>query len=146
LILEAGDEAVEGVDVRVSDLTNGEARIRGSHPLPKPNEYIGVGVELFTEHYLHVETPSYNDPKRGGFNWSAEANPKLTGWIPDALIPFSAKPGRGGAPFSVPANQAGEDHSAFPGGAGLRVARREPLSLHGLLQRFEYRRAPRGGR
>jgi len=103
LILEADDEGAAEVNVTVSDLTKGSARIRGSHPLPLPNTYLGVGVELFTEHYLHVETPSWNDPE-GGFYWSAAANPKLTGWIPDALIPFSAKPGVGGAPFDIAAN------------------------------------------
>jgi hypothetical protein len=101
VILEAGSGGAKDVDVRVSDLANGKSKIRGSHPLPKPNEYEGVGVELFTEHYLHVETPSYNDPYEGGFDWTANANPKLTGWMPDALIPFSAKPGKGGAPFDI---------------------------------------------
>jgi len=101
LILEAGDEGARQVSVTVSDLANGGARIRGSHPLPGPNDYRDVGVELFTEHYLHVQTPSYNDPKGGGFNWTAAANPKLTGWIPDALIPFSAAAGKGGAPFDI---------------------------------------------
>ena len=104
LILEAGDEGASEVNVEVSDLSNGSAAMRGSHPLPKPDEHVGAGVELFTEHYLHVETPSYNDPERGGFNWTAKANPKLTGWIPDALIPFSAARGRGGAPFDIEPN------------------------------------------
>ena len=101
LILEAGDDGASQVNVTISDWTAGEARIRGSHPLPEPNSYLGVGVELFTEHYLHVTTPSYNDPQRGGFYWTAAANPRLTGWTPDALIPFSAAPGRGGAPFDI---------------------------------------------
>jgi hypothetical protein len=104
VILQAGDGGAKDVDVRVSDLASGKSRIRGSHPLPKPNEYEGVGVELFTEHYLHIETPSYNDPERGGLNWSAKANPKLTGWMPDALIPFNAKAGKGGAPFEIGTN------------------------------------------
>ena len=104
LILEAGGDGARQVNVTISDLTNGEARIRGSHPLPEPNSYLGVGVELFTEHYLHVTTPSYNDPEEGGFYWTAAANPRLTGWIPDALIPFSAAPGRGGAPFDIAPN------------------------------------------
>ncbi len=102
LIFRGGEEAVAEVDVRISDLVNGDACLRGSHPLPPPNDYRGVSVELFTEHYLRVRVPSYNDPVIGGLNWSAAANPKLTGWIPDALVPFSAKPGLGGAPFTIP--------------------------------------------
>jgi len=105
VILEAGEGGASQVDVRVSDLANGKSNIRGSHPLLKPNEYDGLEVELFTEHYLNVKTPSYNDPEEGGLNWTAAANPKLTGWIPDALIPFSAKQGKGGAPFAVAKGQ-----------------------------------------
>ena len=103
LILQADGQGAEHINVTVSDLASGQASIRGSHPLPQPNTYLGVGVELFTEHYLHVETPSWNDPE-GGFYWSAAANPKLTGWIPDALIPFSARPDSGGAPFDISPN------------------------------------------
>jgi len=104
VVLQAGGGGASQVDVQVSDLVNAKRKIRGSHPLPKPNEYADVGVELFTEHYLHVETPSYNDPEEGGFDWTAKANPKLTGWIPDALIPFRAKAGKGGAPFDIGRN------------------------------------------
>lgn len=101
LILEAGATGATGVNVTVSDLVNGPAAIRGSHPLPAPNDYVGVGVELFTEHYLHVTQYSYGDPSWGGFYTTAEANPRITGWIPDALIPFSAAAGKGGAPFDI---------------------------------------------
>jgi hypothetical protein len=104
LILEADDEGAAEVNVTVSDLTKGSASIRGSHPLPRPNTYLGVGVELFTEHYLHVGHPSYTDREAGWFNSTSASNPKLTGWMPDALIPFSARPGRGGAPFDISPN------------------------------------------
>ncbi len=108
LILEADGSGASTVDVHVSDLTNGGHSIRGSHPLPSPNDYVGVGVELFTEHYLNVDDLSGNDSE-GYFNWSADAAPAKsgfhTGWIPDALVPFSATQGRGGAPFDISANQ-----------------------------------------
>ena len=104
LILEANPEGGQQVNVVVSDLTNGGNVIPGSHPLPAPNDYVGVGVELFTEHYLHVTEPSYNDPGWGGFYTTYEANPMITGWIPDGLIPFSAAAGMGGAPFDIGAS------------------------------------------
>jgi hypothetical protein len=103
LILEADAGGAQDVNVVVSDVTDGAATIRGSHPLPEPNSYLGLGVELFTEHYLHLTEPSYNDPIWGGFYTTWEANPKITGWIPDALVPFSAAAGKGGAPFDIPA-------------------------------------------
>jgi PKD repeat protein len=104
LIIEAGAGGALDVNVVVSDLANGGSTISGSHPLPSPNEYVGLGVELFTEHYLDVTDPSYNDPGWGGFYTTYEANPLITGLIPDALIPFSAASGKGGAPFDIAAN------------------------------------------
>jgi hypothetical protein len=104
LILEAGDEGAVAVGVEVSDLVCGEAKIGGSHPLPDPNDFRGVGVELFAEHYLHVETPSWYDEHDRGWYSTTAANPNLTGWIPDALIPFTARTGRGGAPFDIAPN------------------------------------------
>ena len=108
LILEADGSGANNVDVTVSDLSNGGNTIAGSHPLPAPNDYVGVGVELFTEHYLDVSVLS-GDPSTGYFNWNASAAPSesgmTTGWMPDALVPFSAAQGKGGAPFDISANQ-----------------------------------------
>jgi len=108
LILQADGSGATNADVTISDLTNGGYTIKGSHPLPAPNNYIGVGVELFTEHYLNVSVLS-GDPSTGYFNWSASAAPSVsgmtTGWMPDAMVPFSAASGKGGAPFNISANQ-----------------------------------------
>ncbi|MFB3882310.1 MAG: glycoside hydrolase domain-containing protein, partial [Armatimonadota bacterium] len=106
VILQANSEGAQAVNVTVSDLvgSNGGV-IAGSHPLPDPNDYIGVGVELFTEHYLNVAQYSYYDPGCGGFYTTAAANPQITGLIPDALIPFSAAAGMGGAPLNIAANR-----------------------------------------
>jgi PKD repeat protein len=108
LILQADGSGVNNVDVNVSNLTNGGNTIRGSHPLLAPNNYVGMGVELFTEHYLNVSVLS-GDIDNGYFNWTASAAPvksgMTTGWMPDALVPFSAVSGKGGAPFNIAANQ-----------------------------------------
>ncbi len=104
LVIEAGDAGAREVDVRVGELASGDARIRGSHPLPDPNDSTGVGVELFAEHYLQINTPSWYDQHDRGWYSTTAANPNMTGWIPDALIPFSAKKGRGGAPFDIVPN------------------------------------------
>ena len=114
LILEADAVGAAGVDVVVSDLTNLDGggcgdfapcitTIRGSHPLLPPNDYMGMGVELFTEHYFDISTPSW-DSDCGGLGWSGEAKPGLTGKIPDALVPFAARQGKGGAPFGIGAS------------------------------------------
>jgi len=103
LILEADALGASAVNVSVSDLTNGDASIRGSHPLLAPNDYLGLGVELFTEHYFDISTPSW-DSDCGGLGWSGQAKPGITGIIPDALVPFAAKQGKGGAPFDIGAS------------------------------------------
>jgi glycosyl hydrolase family 123 len=55
-------------------------------------------IEIFSEHYLHVIDSTHP-------NWyygSPAAQPKkMTGWIPDALIPADALSGRGGFPLDV---------------------------------------------
>ncbi|NIR02715.1 MAG: hypothetical protein GTN78_21360, partial [Gemmatimonadales bacterium] len=104
VILEAGDGTAKDVDVLVTDLTNGESAIRGSHPLPRPDSSIGADVELFTEHYLHITVPSWHSQTDKGWYTTTAASPDLAGWIPDALILLSAKPGRGGAPFEIAPN------------------------------------------
>ncbi len=56
-------------------------------------------IEIFSEHYLHVKDSTAP-------NWyygSIAAQPqKMTGWIPDALIPVNALPGMGGFPLDIP--------------------------------------------
>jgi hypothetical protein len=103
LILEADAAGASSVNVTVSDLTNGATVIRGSHPLLPPNDYLGLGVELFTEHYFDISTPSW-DSDCGGLGWSGDAKPGITGMIPDALVPFAAAQGKGGAPFDIGAS------------------------------------------
>jgi hypothetical protein len=59
-------------------------------------------IEIFTEHYLHVTDSTLP-------NWyygSPAAQPKkMTGWIPDALIPTDALPGLGGFPVDIAPSQ-----------------------------------------
>lgn len=103
LILQANASGAKEIDVQISDLLNGQTAIPGSNTgSADPFDYVGRSIELFTEHYLHVENRS-----SGGNAWAPAAKPisNYLGWVPDALIPFSALPDRGGAPFSIGANQ-----------------------------------------
>lgn len=102
LIIEAGAKGAQDIDVSVSDLEQGVFVIPGSASgSPDPFDYRGRGVELFTEHYLHITERS-----GGGTSWTKSAAPSdyYYGWVPDILIPFSAPSGMGGAPFDIPAN------------------------------------------
>lgn len=103
VILQAGSSPARGVDLEVTDLVDGEAVIPGSRAgSPDPFDYRGKSVELFTESYLDITRRS-----AGGNAWDPDAKPSdyYLGWVPDALIPFAAPPGLGGAPFTIPADK-----------------------------------------
>ncbi|MFC1537404.1 glycoside hydrolase domain-containing protein [Gemmatimonadota bacterium] len=58
----------------------------------------GGWVELFSEHYLEV----VNATNPLWFYGSAAAAPeRMTGWIPDALVPPEAQSGKGGFPIDI---------------------------------------------
>ncbi|MFH0759741.1 MAG: glycoside hydrolase domain-containing protein [Bacteroidota bacterium] len=56
-------------------------------------------IEFFSQHYLQVKNPTQPNWFYGSEN-SAPA--KMTGWIPDALIPSDALEGKGGFPLTIP--------------------------------------------
>jgi hypothetical protein len=102
LIIQAAETGAQGIDIRVSDLSQGSFRIPGSDSGPSdPYDYRGKAIELFTEHYLQITERS-----TGGTSWTRSAAPSnyYLGWIPDILIPFSAPSGMGGAPFDISPN------------------------------------------
>jgi hypothetical protein len=56
-------------------------------------------IEFFSQHYLQVKNPT----EPNWFYGSEKSAPeKMTGWIPDALIPSNALLGKGGFPLTVP--------------------------------------------
>ncbi len=95
VIVEAGVNGAKGIELSVdAPLHKASGKAIGS-----TLKYGPAGtIEIFTEHYLHVidSTPP---------NWyygSPAAQPKkMTGWIPDALIPADAMAGRGGFPIDI---------------------------------------------
>jgi len=102
LIIQAGASGASQVNVDISDLTNGNSTIPGSASGPAdPFDYQGKNIELFTEHYLNMVKRS---PPLWFFSDSAAPSEYYTGWVPDCLIPFSAAPNKGGAPFAIKAN------------------------------------------
>ena len=81
LIIEADGSGVRNVDVSLDSLANGSHIIKNTGS-SAPFDYVGKRIELFTEHYVPVDGV----------------------WFPDALIPFAAPSGLGGAPFDIAAN------------------------------------------
>ncbi len=63
-------------------------------------------IEVYSQHYLRVSNPT--SPL--WFYGSKNAQPeKMTGWIPDALIPTDAFPGMGGLPLNIPPVNRNDD-------------------------------------
>lgn len=96
VVVESGNEGADAVEVAVSHpVHETSGRAIGSSTLRYGP---GGSIEIFSQHYLHVEDSTapnwfYGSP--------AAAPERMTGWIPDALIPSDATPGRGGLPVDV---------------------------------------------
>ena len=98
VILEAATDTAKAVELTVDLPVNKKSgKIIGGNTL----KYGPSGtVELFSQHYLLVKDSAYTQPR--WFYGSPAASPKkMTGWIPDALIPVTAIKGRGGFPLDI---------------------------------------------
>ena len=97
VMVETGPEGARGIEIVVNAPVNvATGKAIGATTL----KYGPAGtIELFSEHYLTVTDSTAP-------NWyygSKAAQPKkMTGGIPDALIPVDAIAGRGGFPFTIP--------------------------------------------
>lgn len=97
VIVEADSSGARAVEVSVDppvEVKSGKA-IGTSPVLYGPGGFI----EVFSEHYIQVKNPTkplwfYNTP--------ASAPKRMTGWIPDPLIPPDAAKDRGGLPLDIP--------------------------------------------
>jgi hypothetical protein len=99
VMVEAGSDGAGGVEISVDPPRHqSSGKTIGSNTLK-----YGAGgtIEIFTEHYLHVKDSTHPNWFYGSV---ASAPKKMTGWIPDALIPADALPGRGGFPISINPN------------------------------------------
>ena len=98
-ILRTGKTGAKDVDVTLDKLVRrgGREELAWKPEIPDPTDTRGRQIERFTQHYLNIRTPS-----PPGWFYNRAAQPKdMAGWTPDALVPFNATRGRGGAPFDV---------------------------------------------
>ncbi len=102
IIVELDSIGTEALEISMSPFIHdlSDVTFGGSGSIP----YGDWGsIEIFTQHYLHVTRPT----KPNWFYGSEKSAPnKMTGWIPDALIPSNAKPGMGGFPVFVAPTKA----------------------------------------
>ena len=99
VIVEADARGVGALSVRLPGLVSAADRITYRAPSADPTDYVGRPIQIFTEHYMLVTTPSHAswvyDPR------SAAAPTDPTGWKPVQLVPENARRGRGGFPVAV---------------------------------------------
>jgi len=99
VIVEADSFGARAVEVTVDPPVHEKSgrRIGGSVPL---NYGPGGAIEIFSQHYMKVEDQTEIKTKT---NWIARCPPpRMSGWIPDALIPVHARHGLGGMPLDIP--------------------------------------------
>ena len=98
IIVEVDSTGVKGLEISMSPPIHKKSGmiIGGSGAI----RYGDQGyIEFFSQHYLHVKNPT----EPNWFYGSVKSAPsKMTGWIPDALIPSNALPGQGGFPLTIP--------------------------------------------
>lgn len=105
LVIESGASGIGALQVSLPRLSRrgGCEEIAYAPPGPDPTEYVGRPIQVFAEHYMHVEEPT-------NANWIVDpagpaAPARMTGWKPVQLVPEDAAPGRGGLPIAVGARQ-----------------------------------------
>jgi hypothetical protein len=103
VIVEADERGVDALSVRLPSLASASDRIPYKAPAADPTDYVDRPIQIFTEHYMLVATPSHA-------SWvydrrSPAAPPDPTGWKPVQLVPENARAGRGGLPVAVSPRQ-----------------------------------------
>jgi hypothetical protein len=103
VIVEADPRGIRALSIAVPGLVSPAGRISYKPPSADPTDYVDRPIQIFTEHYMLVSTPSHA-------SWvydrrSPAAPPDPTGWKPVQLVPENARAGRGGFPVAVAPGQ-----------------------------------------
>jgi Domain of unknown function (DUF4091) len=99
LIVEADDRGIDALRVRLPALSSTEGQIAYRAPGGDPTDYVGRPIQIFTEHYMLVTSPSNASWVYNRNSPAAPADP--TGWKPVQLVPENARGGKGGLPIDV---------------------------------------------
>lgn len=105
VILEVDKQGAKAIEICVdAPVEKGSDRVIGGTTLKYGP---GGTIEIFGEHYLHVVDSTLPN----WFYGSMASQPgKMTGWIPDALIPAHVLPGTGGFPMEIPPVSVNDRH------------------------------------
>jgi hypothetical protein len=103
VIVEANEGGVRELSLQLPSLASSADRIVYKAPAADPTDYVDRPIQIFSVNYMLVSTASHASwvYTRG----SPAAPPDPMGWKPVQLVPENARPGRGGFPLAVGANQ-----------------------------------------
>lgn len=99
VIVEADAQGLPTLSLRLPALVSGRSRIAYRAPSTDPTDYVGRPIQIFTEHYMQVTSPSNASWVYDRDSPAAPSDP--TGWKPVQLVPENARRGQGGFPVSV---------------------------------------------
>ena len=105
VIVEADRQGIRRLALALRGLANTASgdRIIYRSPASDPTDAVDRPIQIFAEHYMHVAAPSLADWIYTPGSPAAPRDP--TGWQPVQLVPEQARPGRGGLPIAVNANE-----------------------------------------
>jgi hypothetical protein len=99
LIVEADARGIDALGVHLAALASRSDRITYRPPAADPTDSVDRPIQIFTENYMLVTTPSQAS---WVYDWKSPAAPAdPTGWKPVQLVPENAKRGKGGLPIAV---------------------------------------------
>lgn len=104
IVVEAGPSGLDGLSAALPILSRrGGGTIAYRAPTIDPTEYRDRPIQVFSEHYMSVTRASR---ATWVFRPESPTAPRdALGWMPVQLVPENARPGRGGFPIRVDANQ-----------------------------------------
>ena len=106
VIVQSGPAGIQQLSASLPVLTNvlDNSTIAYQAPGSDPTQYAGRPIQIFSENYMYIPSPSTADWIYVAGSPSAPAN--IVGWKPVQLVPENARAGRGGFPLAVAANQS----------------------------------------
>ncbi len=109
IVVTADDSPLAGVTVDLDALVADTSKIANAPGAADPTRYVGRPIERFVEHFFEVPRASGGKVAGESLGWAPGSAPaaKLTGRVPDALIPVEVAPAWSPYPMTIAARTNG---------------------------------------